>query len=119
MNDVTDDNTKDCTAQLVTDKDIYIYIFSNILCYYGCFKQTISRFTNEPFKRELKKLFPKEKDFSTCCSGSLNESMYIAKFTEQKEKRLPDLDVLIVADTMCVSDEKSEKYIPRKHVLEF
>ena len=31
MNDVTDDNTKDCTAQLVTDKDIYIYIFKYTL----------------------------------------------------------------------------------------
>ena len=30
MNDVTDDNTKDCTAQLVTDKDIYIYIYFQI-----------------------------------------------------------------------------------------
>ena len=118
MNDVTDDKTKDCTAQLVTDKDL-LTIFSNILCCYGCLNQSKSRFTNEPFKRELKKLFPKEKDFSTRCSGSLNESMYIAKFTEQKEKRLPDLDVLIIADTMCVSDEKNEKYIPRKHVLEF
>ena len=115
MNDVTDDNTKDCTAQLVTDKGL-LTTFSNILCYYGCFNQTKSGFTNEPFKREL---FPKEKDFSTRCSGSLNESMYIAKFTEQKEKRLPDFDVLIIADTMCVSDEKNEKYIPRKHVLEF
>ena len=118
MNDVTDDKTKDCTAQLVTDKDL-LTIFSNILWYYGCFNQSKSRFTNEPFKKELKELFQKEKDFSTRCSGSLNESMYIAKFTEQKEKRLPDLDVLIIADTMCVSDEKSEKYIPRKHVLEF
>ena len=118
MNDVTDDKTKDCTAQLVTDKDL-LTIFSNILCYYGCFNQSKSRFTNEPFKKELKKLFQKEKDFSTRCSGSLNESMYIAKFTEQKEKRLPDLDVLIIADTMYVSDENNEKYIPRKHVLEF
>ena len=35
--------------------------------------------------------------------------MYIHKFTEQKEKRSPDLDVLIIADTLCVSDEKNEK----------
>ena len=118
MNDVTDDNTEDCTAQLVTDKDL-LTIFSNILCYYGCFNQSKSRFTNEPSKREFKELFTKEKDFSTRFSGGLNEIMYIAKFTEQKEKRLPDLDVLIIADTMCVSDEKNEKYIPRKHVLEF
>ena len=107
MNDAIDDNTKTCTGQLITDIDLST-IFSNILCYYGCFNQIKTRIRNEPFKRELKKLFPKEKDISTRCSGSLNESMYIPKFMEEKKNKSPDLDILIIADTMCISEEKNE-----------
>ena len=91
MNDVIHDNAKDYTAQLVTDKDL-LTIFSNILCYYGCFNQSKCRFTNEPFKRELKKLFPKEKDFSTR-SGSLNVLavwMRVCIFTNLQSKRKKD-----------------------------
>ena len=117
MNDVIDDNTKTCTAQLITDTDL-LTVFSNILCYYGCFNQIKTRIRNEPFKRELKKLFPKEKVFSTRCSGSLNESMYIYKFTEEKKNKPPDLDVLFIPDTMCISEEKNEDLHAEKTCVE-
>ena len=91
MNGVIDDNIKNCTPQLIVGKDLLTF-FSNILYYYGCFNHIKARIRNEPFKKELKKLFPKEKDFSTRCSGSLNESIYIPKFTEDKDNKSPDLD---------------------------
>lgn len=95
------------TSQLIPDKDL-LTIFSNIFCVHGCLNQNKTRFRSEVFKGELKKLFPKEKNFNIRCSGSLNESMYVPKYTEEMEMKSSDLDIMFIADTMCISDESSD-----------
>lgn len=107
MNDIGYDDGKIFTSQLIPDKDL-LTIFSNIFCVHGCLNQNKTRFKSEAFKGELKKLFPKEKDFNICCSGSLNESMYVPKYTEEMEMKSSDLDIMFIADTMCISDESSD-----------
>ena len=107
MNGIGDDDGKIGTSQLMPDQDL-LTIFSNMFCFHGCLNQNKTRFRSEPFKRELKKLFPKEKDFNIRCSGSLNESMYVPKYTEEMKIKSPDLDVMFIADTMCISDESSD-----------
>ena len=115
MNDIGDDSGNICTSQLIPDQDL-LTIFSNIFCFHGCFNQNKTRFRSEPFKGELKKLFPKEKDFNIRCSGSLNDSMYVPKYTEKMEIKSSDLDIMFIADTMCISDESSDNIPAEKNM---
>ena len=107
MKGIGDDDGKIGTLQLMPDQDL-LTIFWNIFCFHGCLNQNKTRFRSEPFKRELKKLFLKEKNFNIRCSGNLNESMYVPKYTEEMKIKSPDLDIMFIADTMCISDERSD-----------
>lgn len=86
MKGIGDDDGKIGTLQLMPDQDL-LTIFSNIFCFHGCLNQNKTRFRSEPFKRELKKLFSKEKDFNIRCSGSLNEYV-CAKIYRRDENKI-------------------------------
>ena len=34
--------------------------------------------------------------------------MYVPKYTEEMEMKSSDLDIMFIADTMCISDESSD-----------
>ena len=41
-------------------------------------------------------------------------SMYVPKYTEEMKIKSPDLDIMFIADTMCISDESSDDILAEK-----